>query len=217
MKDELRVIIAAFLILVLSVGTSYLVGYKSGKNDAERPVETKVDTIVTRDTIFIDSPVPVVETPVGFELVKVGTVKQLKARLAALESDADYWASNPDTVLISVPIEITQKQYKGEDYEAQVSGYHPRLDYIKVFPQTVTITTTQTYTKTEVPKWTVSPFAGVDIGYGSFAARAGIIYDRQLRGGLRLYLGGGSEVRNESVTNRHGLFAVGGVSYSFHK
>lgn len=216
MKTNTIISIAAVLAIICTGAGSFLAGWTKGRESAFEGAKTESDTLIVRDTLFIDSPVPVQETPAGFELVRIGTVSELLARLAALESDADAWAANPDTVFLTVPVPVTAKQYKGEDYEAQVSGYKAQLDYVKVFPKTVTITTTQTVVKTAPPKWSVSPFAGVDIGADTFAARAGVMYDRQLSGALRLYLGGGYEARNEINTFRAGFFATGGVSIHLH-
>ena len=216
MKDERKYIVFCLVAFICAAVGGYLAGWENGRDSGWNEPEIVTDTLITRDTVYIDSPVPVTTIPSGYEMVKIGTVKQLKDRLAALEADADYWACNPDTVWLTTPIEIQQKPYKGDDYEAQVSGYHPKLDWIKVFPQTVTITTTQTFTKPVPYKWTLTTFAGVDIGLGSFAARAGVLYDRQLRDGLRLYLSGGYEARNETNTFRHGIFATGGIGWQFH-
>lgn len=217
MRTEMKAIALAFIALVFCVGIGFAIGYRNGLQRPGNEPEIKVDTLITRDTVYVDFPVPIDTVPAGFELVKVGTLSELKARLAALEEDADYWACNPDTVWLTLPLPIEIKRYGGDDYdyEAAVSGYHPNLDYIKVFPQTVTITTTQTVTKQVPPKWSISPFAGIDIGYKSYAARAGVLYDRQLRGGLRLYLGGGYEARNETNTFRIGPFVLGGIRYEF--
>lgn len=216
MKTNTILSIAAVLAIICTGAGSFLVGWTKGRESAFEGAKTERDTLVVRDTLVIYSPVPVQETPAGFELVRIGTVSELRARLAALEADADAWAANPDTVYLSVPLEFTSAKYHGDDYEATVSGYRPKLDYIKVFPKTVTITTTQTIMKAAPPKWSVSPFAGVDIGAETFAARAGVMYDRQLSGALRLYLGGGYEARNETNTFRTGFFATGGVSIQLH-
>lgn len=42
-----------------------------------------------------------------------------------------------DDSLIVLPMQT--KTYKGEDYRCQVSGYQPNLDWIEVYPKTVTV------------------------------------------------------------------------------
>lgn len=218
MKDERKYIVFCLVAFICAAVGGYLAGWDKGRDSGWNEPEIVTDTLITRDTVYIDSPVPVTTIPSGYEMVKIGTVKQLKDRLAALEADADYWACNPDTVWLSMPLPIEQKRYGGDgyDYEAAVSGYHPNLDYIKVFPKTVTITTTQTVTKPVPPKWSISPFAGVDIGHETFAARMGVLYDRQLHGGLRIWLGGGYELRNTGVLQQ-GAFVAGGVKLELLK
>ena len=92
------------------------------------------DTLVRVDTLLVDHPVPESSKPSGTEALLLGTIAELSARVDSLR------AAKPDTAFVEVPVPIEVKTYKGEDYEAQVSGWHPSLDYIKTFPKTITIT-----------------------------------------------------------------------------
>lgn len=51
-------------------------------------------------------------------------------------------------------IPISQRYYKGDDYEAWVSGYKPNLDSINLFQKNTTNTITNTTTKEIYPKTT---------------------------------------------------------------
>ena len=183
---------AALNVILLLLAGATVGGYVMGRLCARMhppvtPVQTDTVIVVRRDTVTVFQPVPVSTVPSGFELVKVGTLAQLTAQLEALKHDADFWACNPDTVWYSVPVPIETKDYKGEDYEATVSGYHPKLETITVFPKTVTVYTTQTVEKPVPYRWTVSPFVGADIGHETFAARIGIMADyapKRTAGGL---------------------------------
>lgn len=70
-----------------------------------------------------------------------------------------------DSLIISegstVALPLQQRHYKGEDYEAWVSGYSPRLDSLLVFPETKYITN-----EIQIPckrkRWGI----GVQAGYG---------------------------------------------------
>lgn len=78
-------------------------------------VETRQDTVVIRDTVKIDKPIPI------------------------------YIKSEPDTLYIpsidsTVTIDKETKLYKDSLYEVQVSGIRPNLDYINVYPKTTYIT-----------------------------------------------------------------------------
>lgn len=103
------------------------------------------DTLVRVDTLLVDRPVPVyttIEKPVYFPLV--------------------------DTMLVTihdttfVALNRTRKGYSGEDYEAQVSGVDPALDWVRVFPKTITITE---WSEPPQPgRWSI----GVAVGPGVF-------------------------------------------------
>lgn len=55
---------------------------------------------------------------------------------------------------------VQQRHYKGEDYEAWVSGYRPRLDSLYVFPQTRYVTGTIFVDSRK--RWGI----GIQAGYG---------------------------------------------------
>lgn len=110
------------------------------------------DTLVRVDTLLIDRPVPESSKPSGTETLLLGTIAELSARVDSLR------AAKPDTAFVEVPVPIKVKTYKGEDYEAQVSGWHPSLDYIKTFPKTITITE---WAEPEPPgRWSIGVTAG---------------------------------------------------------
>lgn len=77
------------------------------------------DTVVIRDTVKIDKPIPI------------------------------YIKSEPDTLYIpsidsTVVMNKETKVYRDSTYEAQISGFQPHLDHIKVFPKITYITTEKT-------------------------------------------------------------------------
>lgn len=107
----------------------YSAGYESGWN-APRPADT-----VWQETVrYVERPVPVQTTPAGMELLPLGTAAQMQARLDSL------LAVRPDTVQVEVPVHIEAKYYAGDGYEAQVSGWHPSLDWIRIRQQTGIVT-----------------------------------------------------------------------------
>ena len=77
---------------------------------------------------------------------------------------------------VSLPRET--KVYEDSTYKAQISGYEPRLDYIEVYPRTITITETVTE-RTRRRPWGI----GVNVGYGA------TLHDRQVM--LSPYIGVG--------------------------
>lgn len=70
--------------------------------------------------------------------------------------DAEEYAQAHDSMAIVIP--ITQKKYEDSTYTAWVSGYHPQLDSISVYPTHEVIT----ITKTKQRRWGI----GVQAGYG---------------------------------------------------
>lgn len=75
----------------------------------------------------------------------------------------------PDSVMVEVP--ITQLHYKDSLYEAWVSGFSHRLDSLKVYPRTETITIKE-YTPPK--RWHVGISAGYAITPQGFQPYAGI-------------------------------------------
>ena len=82
-------------------------------------VETIRDTVVIRDTLKFDNPT----------LIYVKT-----------EPDTLYIESIDSTVVMNKETKV----YRDSTYEAQISGFQPHLDHIKVFPKTTYITTEKT-------------------------------------------------------------------------
>ena len=114
------------------------------------------DTTTRTDTIFIDRPVEVVRWRDRVEYLAVTDT----IRIA-------------DSVFVEVPIEV--RQYADSTYRAQVSGWHPSLDWIEVFARTQTITSTIVK---EAPRWSLGVTAG-----------PGLLYDGKLHAGLGIVAG----------------------------
>lgn len=114
------------------------------------------DTTTRTDTVFIDRPVEVVRWRDRVEYLAVTDT----IRVA-------------DSVFVEVPIEV--RQYADSTYRAQVSGWHPSLDWIEVFARTQTITSTIVK---EAPRWSLGVTAG-----------PGLLYDGNLHAGLGIVAG----------------------------
>lgn len=99
-------------------------GFVFGRKHALKLVSaaTKTDSVVVirRDTIRLEKPVFVTKYVDRVQLVKVTDTLRLK-----------------DTLYVAMEREV--KGYEGEDYKAQVSGIEPCLDWVEVFPKTITI------------------------------------------------------------------------------
>lgn len=112
------------------------------------------DTIVVVDTICVVQPVVkdsvVVRTIIErLPIVHVDTILTDSTNVA--QKDSAF-----------VVLDITQQHYKGDTYEAWVSGYKPRLDSIRTFQLTKTIQTN----KDKPPnRFTVGLTGGVGYGF----------------------------------------------------
>lgn len=107
---------------------------------------TKTDTVVVRDTIREFVPVPVVQTVVRYDTVRVA--------LPAADSLPG------DSVAVSVPIE--RKTYETENYRAVIEGYKPSLVEMEVYRQSAIVTNTVIQPKQ--PRWALT--VGPGVGYG---------------------------------------------------
>lgn len=140
MKNIKNILIAAALL----VGV-WLIGYVIGRNhfrDVTEKVQT--DTLIVRDTVREEKPVPVETTDKETLYVAVHDTTRIH-----------------DTLYIMLQKE--SKEYRGEDYMARVSGYEPSLDFIEVYPKTTTITETKAVS-TKSSAWGFSVDLGIDYG-----------------------------------------------------
>ena len=135
------------------------IGYEVGWSDgfaAGWAAPHPADTTTRTDTVFIDRPVEVVRWRDRVEYLAVTDT----IRVA-------------DSVFVEVPIEV--RQYADSTYRAQVSGWHPSLDWIEVYGRTQTITSTIVK---EAPRWSLGVTAG-----------PGLLYDGKLHAGLGIVAG----------------------------
>lgn len=112
-----------FLLFALTI--SFMAGYHI-RETTLKAVPVKHDTIV--DTLRSVLPVPSFDVEVGEVEIPYPIIIKEKGQ------------ERVDTVYIPVP--VTQKEYKTDDYYLRVSGYKPNLDYIEVYRRTEQITKT---------------------------------------------------------------------------
>lgn len=148
----MRELIKSFLGIVLVVAVSFLIGCRYGRKTARMPVRLSVinDTVqVTKtDTIWREKPV----------FVASSVIRNDTVRLATLERD---------TVFVDVPIE--RRVYEEDSlYRAVVSGWHPSLDTLMVYPKTTTITIREKVPVPDRRRW------GIGIQAGAGATRNGL-------------------------------------------
>ena len=120
MKPGWILLLVAALVAAVSV-LSWRLGYRTAVAES---IETpKADTLIVRDTVTVEYPVPILTTITDTLLVAYPDIVIIH-----------------DTTFVQLPKE--RKEYSGKDYRAVVSGYQPSLDLIQVFPETKVVTRT---------------------------------------------------------------------------
>lgn len=140
MKPVWVLTLVAALVAAVSA-LSWRLGYRTA---AAVPTETeRADTLIVKDTVTVECPVPVLTTVIDTILVVCPDIIVIR-----------------DTVYARLPRE--RKEYSGKDFRAVVSGYRPSLDLIQVFPETKTVIRTVSAPSRKNPHWSV----GIQAGYG---------------------------------------------------
>lgn len=137
--NESRLISLIVVALMLACG---LLGYQAGRSaDSPQEVATiyQTDTVVVRDTITRELPVP----------IHTHTRDTIRVQVT-------------DTLYIELPREV--KVYQDSTYRAEVSGYRPNLDRIDIYAQERIVTQhkTQIVEVKRNARWGV----GIQSGYG---------------------------------------------------
>lgn len=129
-KTPVFFVLAVLLIAVASYIAGGVKGRRTGREigfragyEAGWTAPRPADTLVVRDTLLIDRP------EVVYQYIEKPVYLPLKDTMLVTIHDTTY-----------IALEREVRGYSGEDYKAQVSGVAPALDWIEVFPKTITIT-----------------------------------------------------------------------------
>lgn len=144
MRDFLKTLLG--LLLIAGVGFALGLGY--GRRTARKPVDLHVVWDTTEVTVYkkknVEKPVP---------------------KYIYMDRIDTMWLPTPsgDSSLVNVPIE--RKVYEEDSlYRAVVSGFHPSLDSLIVWPKTTTITITKPdFFYGKAPRWSIGITAGPSI------------------------------------------------------
>ena len=154
-----KIITAAMVLevvcIILAIGM--IMERCSNRNAPGNPVVA--DTIVVVDTICVVQPV-VKDSVVVRTIVERLPIVHADTILADMCDNTNV--APKDSALVM--LDITQQHYKGDTYEAWVSGYKPSLDSIRTFQLTKTI---QTNTDKPTNRFTVGLTGGVGYGFVS--------------------------------------------------
>lgn len=141
MKPGWILLLVAALVAAVSV-LSWRLGYRSAVAES---IETpRADTLIVRDTVTVEYPVPILTTITDTLLVAYPDIVIIH-----------------DTTFVQLPKE--RKEYSGKDYRAVVSGYQPSLDLIQIFPETKVVTQTISVPSRNRSHWALSLQAGYGI------------------------------------------------------
>lgn len=177
--------LACLFLLSLMLNVAFIV--RQSRQAEHTTSDTTRVTIV--DTISYLHPVPVDSAVVRYETERLPHVKETGNSLTqddAHVKDTSLSLTRPmrsiSTDSVSVKIPITQKRYADSTYTAWVSGYHPTLDSIFVYPRHEVMTITNTIRQKPyrwgigihagygiTPKHGMQPYIGIGIQYNLFS------------------------------------------------
>ena len=140
MKPVWVLALVAALVATVSV-LSWRLGYRAAGASTSSATATPPDTLIVRDTVTIECPVPILTTIIDTFLVAYPDIIVIH-----------------DTTFVQLPKE--RKEYSGKDFRAVVSGYQPSLDLIQVFPETKIITKTISVPPRKSSHWSIALQAG---------------------------------------------------------
>lgn len=135
----------AALLTAGCIFAAFAFGVNYGEKRAECNYTERVDTLVVFDTITRVKPVYIASTPI----IRYDT---LRLR---------------DTIAVPVPIE--RRVYADSNYRAVVSGWHPSLDSISVYPATKIITIERERVEKERSRWGLGIQAGAGLSANGIA------------------------------------------------
>ena len=115
-KGSINVLLLIIVALVATVSVlSWRLGYRAAvASTSSAAISTKADTLIARDTVTIECPVPILTTITDTLLIAYPDIITIR-----------------DTMFVHLPVET--KVYRSPDYRAIVSGVRPSLDTIEIF------------------------------------------------------------------------------------
>lgn len=150
MKEPAR-LFTLLALLLLFAGLGFLFGRRTAQKSPESTIIRDTVTYTKIDTFCV-------ETPVFRYSYIHDTVRTY------------FTTVEHDTVLVDVPIE-TKVYAEDSLYRAVVSGWHPSLDSLTIYPTETIVTITNTV-RTPAPRWSL----GVTLGPSVVATPSGSVH-----------------------------------------
>lgn len=141
MKESTR-ILSLLVLLALFAGMGFVFGRRTAQKSPESTIIRDTVTYTKLDTVCVPTPV---------------------YRYSYIHDTIRTWFTTVqhDTVQVDVPIE--SKVYSEDSlYRAVVSGWHPSLDSLTIYPTETVVTITNTV-KAPAPRWGVGVAAGPSV------------------------------------------------------
>lgn len=135
----------AALLTAGCIFAAFALGVNYGEKRAERDYTERVVVEYKRDTITRVKPVYIASAPI----VRYDTLRL------------------HDTIAVPVPIE--RRVYADSNYRAVVSGWHPSLDSISVYPATKIVTIERERVEKERSRWGLGIQAGAGLSVNGVA------------------------------------------------
>lgn len=139
----------AALLTAGCIFAAFAFGVNYGEKRAECGYKERVDTLTVFDTITRVKPVYIASTPE----IRIDTLILREC----------------DTIEVSVPVPIERRVYADSNYRAVVSGWHPSLDSISVYPETRIITIEREQVEKERSRWGLGIQAGAGLSANGVA------------------------------------------------
>jgi hypothetical protein len=154
-----------FIIFTVALVFTFSLGFIGGRSRVRHTIGIQTDTCIIRDTIVDYRPILKEKWEIRTDTVWLPFV--------VTDTVAVAYA---DTVAVEVPIEMSY--YKGEDYEIAVSGYRTEMEWVRVYPTTITVNKTRMQSR-----WSFGAVAGPSVLltpsgrlYGGIGVSAGVTY-----------------------------------------
>lgn len=169
---KLLLVIAACLLFAFFIR-------RNPEPPGERPPDISLkagtDTLTIHDTIYVPTPQLAATSTLGFANITLpiwrptftGEREEQPAKSEPAPEDEAIDTEPPDSVTVQIPIE--QRHYKGDDYDAWVSGWKPTLDSLRIYRTTQHLTTTNEITRWKTRHW------GLSVGTGAVVTPKGTI------------------------------------------
>lgn len=161
MKKTLLIGVTAF-VLGFAVG-SLLTRSVILRDWTKSDVVFKTDTLIVRDTIRETSPEHISSSVVGSILILTSIETPETGHVPSVVFVTDTVMVHDTTYVV---LEREQRYYKGDGWEAYVSGYDPTLDALNIFNEHYVVNNTEIH----IPKpkrWGLGVQAGYGIGYAN--------------------------------------------------